>query len=59
MERFGAPPETIQEALAEAEKKDNFSLGAQSMAWVWRLVIYSIFGLIGALIIKKSDPDNA
>ena len=59
MERFGAPQETIQEALAEAEKTDNFSVGAQAMAWVWRMVFYSIFGLIGALIIKRNDPEQA
>ena len=58
MERFGAPQETIIEALKEAEGKNNFSVNSQLMAWVWRLVIYSIFGLISSLIIKKAE-DNA
>ena len=56
MESFGAPQEVIQEALVEAEKKDNFSVGAQSQAYVVRLVIYSIIGLIVALVVKKNNP---
>jgi len=56
MQNFGMPEEAMQEALMEAEKTDNFSLGAQSQAYVIRLVIYSIVGLIVALIIKKNNP---
>ena len=56
MENFGMPEEAMQEALMEAEKTDNFSLGAQAQAYVVRLVIYAIVGLIVALIIKKNNP---
>jgi len=59
MERFGAPDDTIREALAKAEDKDNFSLASQMIGWVWRLLIYIIFGLIVALIVKKNDPEKA
>lgn len=58
MEGFGAPQETIQEALMEAEKKNNFALVEQLKAFVWRLLFYSIFGLIVALIVKKNNPDT-
>ncbi|WP_223034977.1 DUF4199 domain-containing protein [Hanstruepera marina] len=58
LENFGAPKEAIQEAMVEAEKKDNFSIGAQAQAYVVRLVIYSIIGLIVALIVKKNNPDE-
>ncbi|TYA55958.1 DUF4199 domain-containing protein [Formosa maritima] len=56
MEGFGAPQETIQEALMKAEKVNNFALVEQLKAFVWRLLFYSIFGLIVALIVKKNDP---
>ena len=54
---FGAPQEVIQEALMEAEKKNNFGLAEQLQGLVWKLLIYSIFGLIVALIVKKNDPE--
>ena len=56
MENFGMPEEAMQEALMEAEKTDNFSLAAQAQAYVVRLVIYAIVGLIVALIVKKNNP---
>ncbi|NNL81212.1 MAG: DUF4199 domain-containing protein [Flavobacteriaceae bacterium] len=59
MERFGAPQETINEALAEAQKTDNFSIGNRLKSFGISLVIYSIFGLIGSAIIKKNNPDQA
>jgi c-di-AMP phosphodiesterase-like protein len=56
MESFGAPKEVIQEAMVEAEKKDNFSVMAQLQSYFWRLLFYSIFGLIVALIVKRNNP---
>jgi len=57
MERFGAPEDTIKERLAIAQEKDNFAIGTQLTNYLIGLVIYSIFGLIGAAIIKK-NPDK-
>ena len=37
MERFGAPQEVIQAAIEEASTKNNFSLGMQAQAFVFRL----------------------
>ncbi len=59
MERFGAPEDAIQEQLKKAQEKDNFAIGTQLTNWVIGLVIYAIFGLIGAAIIKKKNPDEA
>ncbi|MBT8274401.1 MAG: DUF4199 domain-containing protein [Bacteroidia bacterium] len=58
MERFGAPDETIKEQLAKARDKDNFSIGTTLTNYVIGLVIYSIFGLIGAAIFKKKNADQ-
>jgi len=59
MERFGAPQEVIQAAIEEASTKNNFSLGMQAQAFVFRLAIYAVIGLIIALIVKKSDTKDA
>ena len=59
MERIGLPQEAIIAAIEEASKKDNFSLGAQTQAFVFRLVFYAVIGLIVGLIIKKTDPKDA
>ena len=59
MERFGMPQEAMQAALDEAAKKDNFSLGMQSQAFVFRLAFYAVIGLIVALIFKKTDNKEA
>ena len=59
MERIGLPQEAIIAAIEEASKKDNFSLGAQTQAFVFRLVFYAVIGLIVGLIIKKTEPKDA
>ena len=59
MERFGMPQEAMQAALEEAATKDNFSLGVQSQAFVFKLAIYALIGLIVALIVKKTDEKEA
>lgn len=56
MARFGAPESEIEKALAEAEGKNNYALGNQFLGYAFQLVIYSILGLLVALIMKKSDP---
>ncbi|MCF6308597.1 MAG: DUF4199 domain-containing protein [Flavobacteriaceae bacterium] len=56
MESFGAPEEEINKAIAEMESTNNYSLGSQIQAYVTQLAIYSVFGLLIALIMKKKDP---
>ena len=59
MERIGLPQEAITAAIEEASKNDNFSLGAQTQAFVFRLVFYAVIGLIVGLIVKKTDSKDA
>ena len=59
MERIGLPQEAITVAIEEASKNDNFSLGAQTQAFVFRLVFYAVIGLIVGLIVKKTDSKDA
>jgi hypothetical protein len=59
MERIGLPQEDVAAAIEEASKNDNFSLGAQIQAFVFRLVFYAVIGLIVGLIIKKTDSKDA
>lgn len=59
MERFGMPQEAMEAALEEAATKDNFSLGMQSQAFVFRLAFYAVVGLIVALIVKKTNTKEA
>ena len=59
MERIGLPQEAIIAAIEEASKKDNFSLGAQTQAFVFRLVFYAVSGLIVGLIVKKTESKDA
>ncbi len=58
MERFGAPQETINEALAKAREDDNFSVGNRVKSLGISLVIYSVFGLIAAAVVKKNPEQD-
>lgn len=59
MESFGVPSDAIKEQLAKMEGQNQFSIGNQLTQYAMGLVIYCIFGLIGAAIIKKKNPDQA
>lgn len=56
MEQFNVPEDVMDEALAEVEEKDSFSIGAQFKNYFFALAIYAFIGLIIALIFKKNDP---
>ena len=58
MERFGAPEAEIEKALADLEGKNNYSIGNLLQGFVIQLLIYSVFGLLIALIMKKKDPNS-
>ncbi len=58
MERFGAPQETINEALTKAREDDNFSVGNRVKSLGISLVIYSVFGLIAAAVVKKNPEQD-
>lgn len=59
MESFGAPQESIKEAIAGMEGKNNFSAAMQMQSYVIRLLILSVIGLIVAVSLKKNDPNQA
>ena len=59
MEGFGMPQEVMATALDEASKKDNFSIGSQLQSYVFSLALYTIIGLIVALIVKKINTSEA
>lgn len=59
MENFGAPQDSINEAIASMEGKNNFSAGMQFQSYVIRLLILSVIGLIVGVSLKKNDPNQA
>ncbi len=59
MERFGMPEAEIDKALERVEGKNNYSAGNQLFSYLIQIVIYSVFGLLVALIMKRKDPNAA
>ena len=57
MKSMGAPLETIAEEIDKMEKQDTFALSTQLKSLAQSLVVFSIIGLIVAVIMKRSDPD--
>ncbi|GAB2772919.1 DUF4199 domain-containing protein [Salinimicrobium soli] len=58
MENFGAPEASIDEALAEMQNNNQFSVGNQLKRFVYSLGFYLIIGLIIALIFKERNPEK-
>lgn len=57
MEGFGAPAESIAEAVEKIESTDQFSILSTLKTIAWSLVLQAVIGLIVAAIMKKSNPD--
>lgn len=57
MEGFGAPAETIAEAVEKMENQNQFGAGTIAKNMIWAFVIHAVIGLIVAAIMKKSNPD--
>ena len=57
MEGFGAPAESIAEAVEKIENTDQFSIVSVLKSTAWSLVFQAVIGLIFAAIMKKSNPD--
>ena len=57
MEGFGAPAESIAEAVEKIENTDQFSIVSVLKSTAWSLVFQAVIGLIVAAIMKKSNPD--
>ena len=58
MERFGAPSDQIALQVAEIENQDK-GLQAQILQVFQGIVMFSVVGLIVALIVKKSESKDA
>ncbi|SDR94848.1 DUF4199 domain-containing protein [Winogradskyella sediminis] len=60
MEKFGAPQASIDEALEQMQKEENFfSLTNTIKSIAYQLVGFSIVGLIVAAATKRKDPNVA
>ncbi len=57
MEGFGAPAESIAEAVDKMENDNQFSIANILMSLAGQLVLFSIIGLIVAAVMKK-NPDT-
>jgi hypothetical protein len=60
MENWGAPQETIDEALKQIEAQGSFFTITNTLKSIaYQLIGFSVVGLIVALVVKKSDPNAA
>ena len=58
MGKFGAKPADINKMVEEMQKSDSFGPVGQLKGFAFNLIIYSIIGLITALIIKRDRPQS-
>ena len=59
MERFGVPESEIAKQVEALQSTNSYSLGKQVQGFFISLVIYSVVGLLIALIFKRNNPDLA
>ena len=58
MEKFGTKPADINAIIKEMQKTDSFGVVGQLKGFLFNIVIYSIIGLITALIIRRERPQS-
>lgn len=58
MEKFGTKASDINKMIDEMQKSDSFGALGQLKGFAFNLIIYSIIGLITALIIKRDRPQS-
>ena len=58
MEKFGAKPADINNVIKEMQKTDSFGVFGQLKGLTFNIVIYSVIGLITALIIRRERPQS-
>ena len=59
MESFGAPESEIDKAIAKMESENQFSLSNQVMGLAITLIVYSVIGLLLALIFREKENTAA
>jgi hypothetical protein len=58
MEKFGTKASDINTMVEEMQKSDPFGFIGQLKGFAFNLIIYSIIGLVTALIIKRDRPQS-
>ena len=58
MEKFGGKPEDMNKVIKQMQETDSFGFYGQAKGLAFNLIIYSIIGLITALIIKRERPQS-
>jgi tetrahydromethanopterin S-methyltransferase subunit B len=58
MEKFGAKPADINAMSQEMQKTDSFGLWGQLKGFLFNIILYSIIGLITALIVRRERPQS-
>ena len=58
MLKFGAKPGDVNNVIKEMGKSDSFGIAGQAKGFAFNIVIYSIIGLITALIVRREHPQS-
>jgi len=58
MQKFGTKAADINKMIVEMEKSDSFGALGQMKGFAFNLIVYSIIGLVTALIIKRDRPQS-
>lgn len=58
MEKFGTKAADVNKMVEEMQKSDSFGPLGQLKGFAFNLIVYSIIGLITALIIKRDRPQS-
>lgn len=58
MQNFGAKAADINKVVADMQKTDSFGPGGQLQGLLFNIILYSIIGLITALVVKKDRPQS-
>ena len=58
MQKFGAKAADVNKVIADMQKTDSFGLAGQLKGFAFSIILYSIIGLITALIVKREKPQS-
>ena len=58
MEKFGTKPAEINEIIKEMKKTDSFGVYGQLKGFLFNIIIYSVIGLVTALIIRRERTQS-
>ena len=58
MQKFGGKAADINMMVEEMQKTDSFGLWGQLKGFAFSIILYSIIGLITALIVRRERPQS-